>query len=346
VTTGRGILAVIVNYRTAELAEKCLTALAGERTAELRIAAIVVDGGSGDGSAEKLAEVTAREEFADWVEFLPLDFNGGFGWANNQAILHRAQSEAGLPEFIYLLNPDAEVMPGAVAPLCRLLDNNPRIGAVGSQLLNPDGSNSASCFRFPSIGREFIRGSSIYFLHHLTRIKPAVVALTRAGPVDWVTGASVMMRRATLVDTGLFDDGFFLYFEEVELMHRMKKRGWSVWHEPLSMVRHLGGASTGVVHSAAPKPLPAYWYQSRQRYFARTQGLLKTMFANIAWLLAHYGIGRPRSAVSSGVSSRKTPGEAAGRLRAGLWPRHADMAASYPHVSDSAGTAPAWASRS
>ncbi len=343
--TDTNVLAVIVNYRTPELAAKCLAALARERTSDISISAILVDGGSDDGSAGKLAKVVSRDEFRDWVEFLPLDFNGGFGWANNQAVLHKSASETGLPEFLYFLNPDAEVTPGAVSSLRRIFDRDPRIGIVGSQLQNADDGRPASSFRFPSIGREFIRGSDTYRLHRLTGIKPTVMNIFTAGPAEWVTGASMMVRRQALADTGLFDDGFFLYFEEVELMYRMKTKGWSVWHEPNSVVTHIGGASTGVTQYSEPTELPNYWYNSRNRFFTRRYGRLGAFSANVAWLVANYTIGKLRQLFSDRASARSVLDEARGMCDAGIWPRKSDVEASFPVMNDRPGTLPSWSRR-
>ena len=85
-TSDANVAVVTVNYRTPELTKRCIAALAEERRRLPAMRVVVVDGGSADGSAEMLAQALAHSEFADWVEFLPLPINGGFGWANNQAI--------------------------------------------------------------------------------------------------------------------------------------------------------------------------------------------------------------------------------------------------------------------
>jgi hypothetical protein len=90
-----------------------------------------------------------------------------------------------------------------------------------------------------------------------------------------------MFRSEALRDVGLFDDGFFLYFEEVELMHRMKAKGWSVRHVPGSRVVHIEGASTG---GPAARAQPRTWYESRRRYYALTAGPASVIGANLAWL--------------------------------------------------------------
>ncbi|MGH6781454.1 MAG: glycosyltransferase family 2 protein, partial [Sphingomonadaceae bacterium] len=118
------VAVVIVNYRTPDLAVRCVRALAAERTAVPDLEVIVVDGGSGDGSAERLAETLAAPELSGWVRLLPLPINGGFGWANNQAMLRLLQ-HASPPDFIHLLNPDTVIEPGAVARLAEHLRRHP-----------------------------------------------------------------------------------------------------------------------------------------------------------------------------------------------------------------------------
>ena len=131
-----------------------------------------------------------------------------------------------------------------------------------------------------------MRGLGIAALGRALGIKPVLVPLVEMGPIDWATGASVLVRTKALRDAGLFDTGFFLYFEEVELMHRFAKHGWKSYHCPESRVLHVAGASTGVVdgQSEATRVPPDYIFNSRHRYFTLTSGKLGAWFADIAWL--------------------------------------------------------------
>jgi len=275
------VAVVIVNYRTPDLTKQCLEALRGERRRLPRLRAFVVDGGSGDGSAEALAKAVADPDYSEWVSFRPLPINGGYGWANNQAILTLAR-EQNPPEFIHILNPDAKVSDGAVALLIEEMLAHPNCGAAGSQLLGPNERDVPSAFRFPSIGRELVAGAQSDAVGRLLGVAPTVVSSNQSAEADWVSGASVMFRSGALRDVGLFDDGFFLYFEEVELMHRMKAKGWSVRHVPESRVVHMEGASTG---GPAARAQPRIWYESRKRYFALTGGPVSIIGANLAWLV-------------------------------------------------------------
>ena len=332
---------VIVNYRTADFVIRAVEALAGERATAGPFEVVVVDGGSGDGSAEKLAAHFGDAAYRDWVSVLALPINGGFGWANNQAMLRLLQ-RPDPPEFIHLLNPDAIVRPGAVSALLAVIDADPRLGAVGSQLLEPTGELAGSAFRFPSPGREFVRGCGIARLGALLGIAPILVECADPGPADWLTGASVLFRSAALRETGLFDDGFFLYFEEVELMHRMRGAGWALWFVPASRVVHIAGAATGVASGSqvAVRPHPIYRYEARRRYFMLTGGPARLLAANLAWLAGRVlgGLMRP----FLGRRGERIPRELPMTLRHSFWPTARDRRRAPVRWDDPPGREPAW----
>lgn len=283
------VAVVIVNYRTPELTKSCLAALRAERAAFSNLTAMVVDGGSDDGSAQAIEKAVAADH-SDWVSLLALRVNGGFGWANNQAIsLLLDRSNA--PEFIHLLNPDAQIEKNAVLSLLSYLKSNPSVGAVGSQLLEPDGSLTGSAFSFPSVRGEFARGARTGVIDRLLKVPPISIEASDSREVDWATGASVMFRTEALRQVGLFDEGFFLYHEEIELMWRLRRAGWAIAFEPRSRVRHVGGASTGVHSRKSDRPVeprrPRYWYRSRTRFFALTRGRRTAVLAYLAWLIGY-----------------------------------------------------------
>ena len=175
----------------------------------------------------------------------------------------------------------------------------------------------------------------------LVGIASTVVAADRSVEVDWVTGASVMFRTDALREVGLFDDGFFLYFEEVELMHRLQAVGWTVRHVPSSKVLHVEGASTGLNASGRTQPLPDYWYRSRARYFALTGGRRATVAASLGWLA-----GRAVAVIKAALGRRtETPIETAKIFR-GFWPSQSDLRASVASYGDKPGRPPFWIVRS
>jgi len=335
------VAVVIVNYRTPDLTMRCLAALRREQALTPFLTALVVDGGSGDGSAEKLAECLKHDDYRDWASLLPLQINGGYGWANNQGILTLARQEPA-PDFFYVLNPDTEVCDGAIAGLVAELTNNPRCGAAGSLLLNSSDEPTASAFRFPSAGRELAGAAHSKIVGSVLGIEPIVVRPETSGDVDWVTGASVMFRACALQDSGLFDDGFFLYFEEVELMHRLRARGWTIRHVPTSRVVHIEGAATGVGSGALDRPFPPYWYMSRRRYFELTGGALRLIGANLASIAGQAIAGLKRL---GGRSPHSKSFRLFDLLRSGFWPSGGDARPSFPRLGDQPGTPPAWMSR-
>lgn len=335
------VAVVIVNYRTPDLAKNCVKALAEERSAFRHLAAALVDGGSDDGSAEALSRFAGEPEFDSWVEFIALPVNGGFGWANNQAI-QRLLRRNDPPEYLYLLNPDAEVEPGAATHLARYLDSHPRVAAVGSQLIEIDGSLSGSAFRFPSIRTEFARGARTALLERLFRVKPIPINVSDAAEVDWVTGASVMLRAAVLREVGLFDEGFFLYYDEVELMWRLRKAGWAVATEPKSRVRHVGGAATGV-HSSNGRSLhrnPLYLYRSRTRFFGLSRGRLMTVAAFAAWMAGNT-VWKARRLLRLADRGRDAKHELHDHLTK-AFPRHHDFQPAIARADGDPSEAPAW----
>ncbi|MEQ1548907.1 MAG: glycosyltransferase family 2 protein [Chakrabartia sp.] len=336
---GDAITVVIVNYRTPELTLRCVEALCGERRALPEISVVIVDGGSADGSAAVLQQGLDQPRFHGWTRVLPLAFNGGFGWANNQAMMDVLQQDAP-PTFIHLLNPDTLIEPGAVVRLAEVAQQYPKAGAIGSQLIETDGQRSGSAFRFPSVAREFLRGAQTGIVGRLLGIKPILITSEDTCAADWVTGASVLLRSDALRDVGLFDDGFFLYFEEVELMHRMRRGGWDVLHAPLSRVMHIGGAATGVV-SDMRKPMPPYWFQSRRRFFTRAYGPKRAWLASAGWLVGD-SIWHVRKAVGLGRSGQDIPGERNGVLHHGLRAGPSDKIAAVARWSDPPGVHPAW----
>jgi N-acetylglucosaminyl-diphospho-decaprenol L-rhamnosyltransferase len=334
---------VIVNYRTPALALGAVAAIAGERAALPGLRVIVVDGGSGDGSADALAAGLAEARFAGWTELIAAPINGGFGWANNQAIQRLLQDEAP-PDYIHLLNPDTIAAPGAVATLAAALDAHPECAAVGSQLIEADGSQAGSAFCRPTIGNELFRGLRMDGLRARLGFAPGVTTGDVPCEVGWATGASVMLRAAALRQVGLFDTGFFLYFEETELMLRLARAGWTIRYEPRSRVEHVGGAATGVNGTIVVRErpaLPRYWYQSRRRLFALTQGRAGGALASLAFLAGHL-VFRARRLAGGVRHVVPTRDEARGLLRHGLVPDAIDLAPAATPWDEPPGAPPAW----
>ena len=115
--------------------------------------------------------------------------------------------------------------------------------------------------------------------------------------VDWLPGASMMVRRQVFESVGLMDDEYFLYYEETDFCLQAKRAGWSCWYVPESRVMHISGQSTGVtVKNEVPKRRPQYVFDSRRRYFIKNHGLLYAAIADAVWLLG-FSLWRLRRAI-------------------------------------------------
>jgi GT2 family glycosyltransferase len=241
-----------------------------------------VDNASGDDSVPLLRDAVARLGIGDRVRILPLDRNGGFAAGNNAAI-REALSLPDPPEYLYLLNPDTRVHPGAAAALIAFLDSRPQAGVVGSALEGPDGGWQCAAFRFPSVISEIENSLNLAPLSRLLdRWRVASPRIPAREPTDWVSGASMMIRRSVFEAVSLLDDGFFLYFEELDFCRRVRDAGFEVWHEPAGRVIHLEGQSSGVTADQGTRRRPAYWFESRRRYWLKHHNHLCAALADAA----------------------------------------------------------------
>ena len=276
------ILTVILNYRTAELAVKAAEGALREMDG-LDGEIVVVDNASGDGSYEHLLAASEEKGWAEAgrIHVRSAGQNGGFGSGNNYAI-RDGLSSGEKPDYVYLLNPDAVPEPGAIRALVDFFESHPRAGAVGSLILDPDGEPAYGAFRFPNMVREFEDAARTAVLSKIfDRGRDASPIALQTVEVDWVSGSSVMFRQSMLDEVGLFDETFFLYFEETDLCLRCKRAGWEIWSLPDSRVVHIGGVATGIDRWDR---VPAYWFDSRLHYFRKNYGLPYTIAVTAALL--------------------------------------------------------------
>jgi GT2 family glycosyltransferase len=104
--------------------------------------------------------------------------------------------------------------------------------------------------------------------------------------MDWLPGASLLIRREVFETIELMDEGYFLYYEETDFCLQAARYGWECWYVPSSHVMHLAGQSTGVTTPTdQPKRLPQYWFNSRRRYFVKNHGRLYAAIADTVWFL-------------------------------------------------------------
>lgn len=281
------LLVVIVNYRTAGLTVDCLRSLAPEVAAiDGGCRVCVTDGKSPDDSVAILRDAIATNGWSDWCELRPLATNGGFAFGNNEGIRpHLAGDE--LPEFVLLLNPDTIVRPGAIATLLAYIEARPDVGIAGSRTIFPDGTLQTSSFRFPSASGELEWSARLAPLSKL--LNDSIVAPpppSTESDADWVVGASMMIRRKVLETIGLLDDRYFMYYEEVDFCLRARRAGFKIRYVPESVIVHLIGKSSGVTDAAnRNRRRPAYWFESRRRFFTKNFGVAYAMLADLAFIV-------------------------------------------------------------
>lgn len=287
------LLVVIVNYKTAELTTACLRSLRPEATTLAGCHIVVVDNASGDGPA--LRDIVRTEGWEDWVTIDVAKNNGGFAAGNNVAIHPALANEP--PEFVLLLNSDTEARTGALRILVEFMEAHPDVGIAGSGIENPDGSDWPIAFRFITPAGQLLSALRLGFLDRLfpSTVVPRRMDQTQAAPVDWVAGASMIVRREVFETIGLLDEGYFLYFEEVDFCLRARRAGWPCWYVPQSRIMHIGGQSSGVVgvggksrekDSNVPR-IPAYWFESRRRYFLKNFGCFGAIVADIGFSIGY-----------------------------------------------------------
>jgi len=277
---------IIVNYKSAALTIKCLESIRQEANLAGLVTpwrTIVVDNASGD--YPELFHLVAQFDMRSWVQLIEAPRNGGFSYGNNIG-LRIALAEQSPPEFVMLLNPDTTLKPNAVRPLVDFLQSNPRAGIAGCSFENQDGSDWNVAFRFPSLLGFFDQGARISMIRRLVGNKVIAQNMSGISPaqVDWIAGACMLLRTDMIRQIGLMDEGYFLYFEEVDFCLQANRAQWQCWHVPDSRVMHISGYSTGVSGSQRTrKPLPDYWYESRTRFLVKNYGATYTRLADLTY---------------------------------------------------------------
>lgn len=291
------LLTIVLNYKTPEMSleavEAALVAMQG-----LNGEVSLVDNDSADGSYEKLVAGVASRGWDDRVRVLQTGHNGGFGAGNNFAI--RAGLRDGTrPDLVYILNSDAFPAPEAISHLVAALEADPKAGFAGSYIHGPSGDPHMTAFRFPSVASEFEGAVRLGLISRcLGKYTVARPLPETTEQVDWLAGASMLMRRDLLDEIGLFDEDYFLYFEETDLCLRAYRAGRHVLYVRASEVAHVGGVSTGMKRW---QRVPEYWYDSRLLYFRKNHGRLYAFAATAAhvsggllWRMRRVIQGKPR----------------------------------------------------
>ena len=266
----------IVNWNARDYLRRCLASLytpeepsvraAWERAGHpappvipegVRWETVVVDQESLDGSA-----AMAEQEFPQ-VKVIRQKPNLGFGGGNNVAFRHCRG------RYIVLLNSDTVTRPGWLTTLADYADAHPRAGLIGPKLLNPDGSLQYSCRHFPNLGAGLFRNTPLEWLSPRNRLVDDYLMRNwdhmEPRHVDWLSGACLLARRSLMDEIGGFDEGYFMYFEDVDWSRRAWDAGWEVHYTPNPQVIHEVGRSS----DRRPRRMIVMHHESAYRYFCR-----------------------------------------------------------------------------
>jgi len=289
---------IVVNYKTESHLAECIRSLEPIRCS-LPCQLIVVD------SSASECRLPLPESVSRGVEIVESP-NRGYGAACNLG-LQRAQGS-----YLLFLNADARYSGGSVVEFLNWLDASPDVALVGPRVLNLDGTRQLSCRSFPSWSTALCHRYSL-----LSRLAPDN-ALSRSylrsdldglpAEVDWASGCCLFARAQALRQVSGFDEGYFLYFEDVDLAYRLNQRGWKCMYYPGISFTHSIGASRALLPDQAAKAK----YASAARYFSKNV-VRRTAFTGAISALAALGgqlsavANRARTALvrlSSRVTSR------------------------------------------
>jgi GT2 family glycosyltransferase len=258
---------VVLSWNTCELTLACLRALLAE-TPRHRREVIVVDNGSGDGSADRIAAAFPQVRLERNTE------NRLYAAGNNQGVALAAG------EFVCTLNSDTEVRPGALDRLVDFLRENPAYGAAAPRLSDPDGSVQHACQRFPTLmtalcfdswwgsfwpGTRFVDRYLMRDFDHLS-----------SRDVDQPPGACCMLRKAEWQQLGGFDERLALFYNDVDLCRRLEANGRRIRYLADAEVLHHRGAST----KNFAKML-VVWHQNRLAYYHKHYGGLGRLWLRV-----------------------------------------------------------------
>jgi GT2 family glycosyltransferase len=273
---------IIVSFNTRDVLRESLQSVARER-GDLRLEIFVVDNNSHDGSVEMV-----ESEFPH-VRVMRSSVNLGFGAANNLA-LAIAQGR-----YIVLLNSDAFLCPDSLRLSVQHMDEQPKVGLAGGQLVGRDSSWQPSARMFPSILSDFLVLTGLAAKFPKSRFFGSFDR-TWADPllsaeVDWVPGAYSIIRAEALQKVGFFDPDFFLYSEEVDLCRRIQNAGYTIMYWPDIVVIHIGGESSRQIKtlemSSAGAQLIRWRMRSTLLYYRKHHGVAAWMAKMLELALYH-----------------------------------------------------------
>lgn len=258
----------LVNWNNRKYLESCLQSIEEARL-PLETEIVVADHGSVDGSLEML------DRHFPQVKVIRNSKNEGIARGNNQCI----KNSSG--RYIYILNNDTLVNQASIMEMVSFLDEHQDAGAVGGNLLNPDGTLQSTFCSFPTLWEEFL------IVSHLgKKINPLHPSYHDIWPtireVDWMSSASIMVRRQAIEDIGLIDENYFIYSDETDWQYRMWQAGWKILYLPQVNTVHFGGGSFQPGSKRFTLVYRGRMLFARKHYSATYSLIQRAMFATAA----------------------------------------------------------------
>lgn len=272
---------ILVNYKTAHLVLDCIESIYRE-TKQFSFEIILVDNDSKDD-----CKAIVLQKYPN-VRFLPMTYNAGFARANNAGI------EISNGEYILILNTDTIILDGGIDKSITLLKQHSEAVGCGVQLLNTDGTTQIS-------GAHIIKGglNTLLPLPYLGRLIrwlgyqlkstiPSVQTISENIEVDWIVGAYILVKKDILKKSGLMDNDFFMYAEEIEWCGRLRQQGkLLLFAEP--NVLHIGGGTSSDYYSTTEiENGKNLWNTKGRQIMVSTMLRIRKQFG-VFWYLVIFG---------------------------------------------------------
>ncbi len=265
---------IIVSWNVADLLKACLESIYASSVQSYTLETIVLDSASTDNSVQMV-----RDHFPQ-VKLLSQTENLGFSRCNNIGL------QVATGRYLFLLNPDTEIVDDALAHMTTYMDANPTVGILGPHTLNSDGTTQSTRRRFPTLALGFVESTWLQPFapkSMLDHFYAADIADNAIADVDWVQGSALLARRDVYAQIGGLDDGYVMYSEEMDWCKRAKAAGWRVMYFGKADIVHHGGKSSE--QATARKHI--HFQESKLRYFRKFHGWLPAQALRL-FLLTSY----------------------------------------------------------
>ena len=266
---------IIVNYNTTSHTINCIDSIY-KHSFNNSFEIILIDNASDDNSLNEKISI-----YPD-IHFIKNTRNLGFGYANNQGI------KIAKGDFIFLLNSDTLLLSDAIHYFLQFMLNptNKNIAVCGAELLDINNLPATSFGNFPTLTGSFFALGLRYLFPNTYQKKLALGVANyddKEKVVDFICGAAMFIRKSILNEVGVFDEDFFLYFEETELSYRIAKAGYKSILLPAVKITHIEGASS--INNTSNTMTDAFNYnkfevyaKSRKLFYRKAYGQLKAAF--------------------------------------------------------------------